>query len=335
MEMKNEYRVAVAAKINLELQVDKLLPNQQMHEIKTLFWRIGLYDDVVIRLNASTSSLVARVDLRPTSLPISLNISGDRYAVAMTPTDDRNLVVQAIDFLTHRIYDQEIPDYLKDGVHIELTKRIPVQAGLGGGSADCAGALNAMAALINELSCGDVQITEDTLLDIADDLGADVPFLLLPKKLGDFAYGTGFGNELAPADAPNYIKQFSHIGLVVAKEGLSTADVYSQFDKMDKLNLQEMLRIPNDLQQPALKLYPEIADIEHIAMNALNAEQVDTNFSTHEFAPEYNRVFITGSGPTWVVLCRTLAEWETVQRALDGHNQIRQFITIENQHHQL
>jgi 4-diphosphocytidyl-2-C-methyl-D-erythritol kinase len=145
---------------------------------------------------------------------------------------------------------------------LELTidKRIPVAAGLGGGSADAAAALR----LANELAGG--PLTGEELLRLAADLGSDVPSQLDPRH----ALVQGVGEQVEPVELPPLIAV-----LVPDPEGLSTATVYAELDriggaryKLDPEPLRGLAEAPaaelaagpeNDLQAAALSLRPELA----------------------------------------------------------------------------
>jgi 4-diphosphocytidyl-2-C-methyl-D-erythritol kinase len=145
---------------------------------------------------------------------------------------------------------------------LELTidKRIPVAAGLGGGSADAAAALR----LANELAGG--PLTGEELLRLAADLGSDVPSQLDPRH----ALVQGIGEQVEPVELPPLIAV-----LVPDAEGVSTATVYAELDRIggarDKLDpepLRGLAEAPaaelaagleNDLQAAALSLRPELA----------------------------------------------------------------------------
>jgi 4-diphosphocytidyl-2-C-methyl-D-erythritol kinase len=145
---------------------------------------------------------------------------------------------------------------------LELTidKRIPVAAGLGGGSADAAAALR----IANELAGGPLATQE--LLRLAADLGSDVPSQLDPRH----ALVQGVGEQVEPLDLPRLTAL-----LVPDSEGLSTATVYAEFDRMGGARAQldpERLRtlaaagpaelaagLSNDLEPAALSLRPTLA----------------------------------------------------------------------------
>ena len=132
-------------------------------------------------------SLVAFVDLADTveARPgdrLSLEVTGPGSAALAAEAD--NLVLKAARLLAERA---GVPPLAA----LSLVKRIPVAAGLGGGSADAAAALRVLAELWR------LALPEDTLFDIAGRLGADVPMCLA----GRTALATGIGDRLQPAPA--------------------------------------------------------------------------------------------------------------------------------------
>lgn len=165
--MKNEgrkLRVRAYAKINLGLEVLGRRPDG-LHEIRTVLQTIDLAD--TLTLEASE-----RIILRCRGIEVQPD----------------NLILQAAYLLKERAGVEE-------GCAIECIKRIPVAAGLGGGSADAAATL-----------CGLVQLwtlrhDPDTLSDLAGGLGADVPFFLR----GGTALASGTGRQLQPLEpAPRH-----------------------------------------------------------------------------------------------------------------------------------
>src|SRR5690606_28308559 len=99
------------------------------------------------------------------------------------------------------------------GVHLRIHKRIPVTGGMGGGSADAAGALVACDALWG------TGLAREELLELGAQLGSDVPFAIV----GGTAIGTGRGEQLSPALATGTFEWV----LVLADFGLSTPEVYA------------------------------------------------------------------------------------------------------------
>jgi 4-diphosphocytidyl-2-C-methyl-D-erythritol kinase len=141
-------------------------------------------------------------------------------------------------------------------VHIELVKKIPVAAGLGGGSSDAAGTLLAL----NELTGSPLDTR--ALHGLAAELGADVPFFLEPGP----AVGRGIGTLLSPLDLPPYWYVLLNPGVAI-----STAWVYSQLDlnalaragaplpeAWDGEHPEEW--VANDLETVTLRRYPELRE---------------------------------------------------------------------------
>lgn len=182
-------RVAAHAKINLLLRILAAEANG-MHQLETVFALLELSDEVVVRRVASGVALrVDGPDLGPT---------------------DENLAVRA----ARAVLDATGNRF---GVEIELTKRIPVQAGLGGGSSDGAATLHA----VNMLAGGAVPAAE--LLQFAARLGADVAFFASGAALA-LAWGKGerlFRLPALPA-APALV--------AVPRVAVRTADAYRWWD---------------------------------------------------------------------------------------------------------
>ncbi len=142
-------------------------------------------------------------------------------------------------------------------VHIELVKKIPVAAGLGGGSSDAANTLLAL----NELTGN--PLDGATLHELAAELGADVPFFLRPGP----AVGRGIGTILSSLDLPPYWYVLLNPGLAI-----STSWVYGQLD-LDALAKTGALLptawdgehpenwVANDLETVTLNRYPELREL--------------------------------------------------------------------------
>jgi 4-diphosphocytidyl-2-C-methyl-D-erythritol kinase len=164
-------------------------------------------------------------------------------------------------------------------MRIEIDKRTPVAAGLGGGSADAAAALR----LASRVS----PVADDVLSEIAAGLGADVPSQLHPGV----SLGTGAGDHVTPRDP-----LAEHAFLVIPQPVLlSTADVYREADRIGLPRPNEELEalrarleggldgslMINDLEPAAVSLCPQIAEALDAARHT-GAEQV----------------MVSGSGPT-------------------------------------
>jgi 4-diphosphocytidyl-2-C-methyl-D-erythritol kinase len=185
-------------------------------------------------------------------------------------------------------------------LRVQIDKRIPVAAGLGGGSADAAAALRAGNAIAGE------PLTGGELRALGARIGADVPSQIEPRH----ALVTGAGERVEPVDLPEMA-----LVLVPAAEGLSTAEVYAEADRipstrahLDSQAVRALAAAPlaalargmeNDLEAAALSLRPELTRTlaELSEVGALAA-------------------LISGSGPTAFGVFPTVAEAESAAEAL-------------------
>jgi 4-diphosphocytidyl-2-C-methyl-D-erythritol kinase len=174
--------------------------------------------------------------------------------MAGLPLDRSNLVWRAAAVLWRAL---RRPGEPRDVV-IQLEKRIPLQSGLGGGSADAAAALMGLACLWK------VNVRPSQLTDLAVTLGADVPFFLA----GGTALGLGRGDEIYPlADLPRH-----WVVLLIPGFGVSTGDAFGWYND-DREQGEVMRREPqyvpgpwpsraaqmiNDLEAPIARHHPEI-----------------------------------------------------------------------------
>ena len=131
------------AKINLGLYVLGRR-DDGFHELATVFHRVDLYDTLQFE---STDG--------------AITLTCDRDDI---PTDSGNLCVRAAELLLRDRRDR--------GVHMDLRKRIPSGAGLGGGSSNAAAVLRALPGLLG------LHVTDEQLAAMAAELGSDVPFFL-------------------------------------------------------------------------------------------------------------------------------------------------------------
>jgi 4-diphosphocytidyl-2-C-methyl-D-erythritol kinase len=178
-------RVRAFAKINLDLRVLYRRPDE-FHELRSIFQTISLADDLAITF---TPARRTRLTVQST-----IDIPGNLILRAAERCLDGMRISAKLDF--------------------HLTKRIPMGAGLGGGSSDAAAVLLALPVLAGR------SIPMDALLPMAADLGSDVPFFLI----GGTAAGMGRGTELYPLpDFP------TRTGVVVAPGlHIATVEAYRQ-----------------------------------------------------------------------------------------------------------
>ncbi len=174
------------AKINLGLVVGPVRPDGK-HEVMTVLERIGLSDTI---------------ELEATSATHGITVEGFEDTIVRA-------ALAAFDEATEA----------RSGWHVRIDKRIPVAAGLGGGSADAAAALR----LANETSVN--RLADEALHELAAAVGADVPFFLRDGP----HLATGDGSELAPVALPHDVPAV--IVLPHDETKHSTAAVYARFDE--------------------------------------------------------------------------------------------------------
>ena len=170
---------------------------------------------------------------------LALDIVGD-FAAGPAPGED-NLVLRAGRALRERCR-------VAAGARLTLDKRLPVAAGLGGGSADAAAALRLLTRWW-ELAAEDAD-----LLDIAASLGADVPACLLSRPMR----GDGRGDVLTSFDDAGLAG--TPVLLVNPRVPLSTAAVFAAWDGVDRGPLGDWRDGRNDLAPAAIALVPEIGE---------------------------------------------------------------------------
>ena len=186
----------VPAKVNLQLAVGPARPDGY-HDLVTVYHAVSLFDEVTVA--------PAEHD--------SVTVTGE--GADEVPADSGNLAARAVAALLAAV-GPGVRD--SPGVAIRIRKRIPVAAGLAGGSGDAAAALVAC----NEL--WRAGLSQHDLCEIAATLGSDVGFALI----GGTAVGTGRGEQVTPAltaGAYHWVLAFAH-------GGLATGEVYAAADRL-------------------------------------------------------------------------------------------------------
>ncbi len=226
--------VRAYAKINLDLRVLGIRADR-FHELRTVFQAISVHDTITCV---------------PREGPFAIEC-----AAAGVPLDGSNLIWRAAEALWRSL---RRGGPVRD-VGVRLDKQIPLQAGLGGGSADAAATLVALARVWR------VPVRPAQLTDVAATLGADVPFFLA----GGTALGLGRGDEIYPlADLPRH-----WVLLLVPGFGVSSREAYDWYDAERDLGRGALAREPqhvpgpwpsraaqmiNDLEAAIARHHPEI-----------------------------------------------------------------------------
>lgn len=229
------------AKINPVLNVVQKLDNGY-HSLEMIMQTVNLFDTIIISKTFTNN--------------ITLNTN-----VYWLPTDNKNLVYKVAKYLKEE-YN------IRYGIKITLLKSIPICAGLAGGSSDCATTLIGIRNLFN------LKISNNKLLQIGKDFGADVPFCI---KRGTYL-AKGIGEELTP------LNPFPHCYILIAKPpvNISTASI---FQNLDLSNIREKPDIEktiyyiknqdiegiskslcNVLESVSIPLYPIIQDIKEVML---------------------------------------------------------------------
>lgn len=209
-------------------------------------------------------------DIDMVTLPITLHdvlemeqlIS--RHGIFIT-SDDPSLICDEGNLAFKALKAMEDNFSFSKGYRIQIYKRIPMNAGLGGGSADAAGIIRAICKLYN------MDAHDPKIIKVARSIGSDVPFCLLNKP----ARVLGTGENIIPLDS----KLDYHVIIIKPHKGLSTKDVYEKYDTIpeeerehpDISALIEAIKIgdeqkmfknmKNGLYKPASLLCPVISGI--------------------------------------------------------------------------
>lgn len=225
------------AKINLGLNVVERRADGY-HNIETVFFPVPLTDALELHRMDDGFPSAVDCDLKVTNM----NIAG---------CEQDNLVVRAYKLLA--------ADFKLPRVHVHLHKGIPTQAGMGGGSSDCA----AMISLLNEsFSLG---LGIDEMESYAVKLGADCPFFITSRP----AYAEGIGEKLQPIDLQ---LEGWHLGVVRPDIPVPTKEAYARIKPTPTVKkCREIVMQPvetwreelvNDFEKSVFAIHPEIGSIK-------------------------------------------------------------------------
>jgi len=223
------------AKVNLCLEIlnrDK----SGFHEIKTIFYQVDLYDELIFFDNDN----------------FELNCNNPQV-----PTDQNNLIYKAYRLLKDTFK-------INKSIRVELTKNIPLEAGLGGGSSNAAATLKAL----NQL--WELNITNNQLRELGAHIGMDVPFFIE----GGIALGTHFGELITPINS----KLKLNLLLIKPKFSINTCQAYSNLNftfpkperninncrkALESGDLDLLIKsMHNDFEESLLPKYPKIQEIK-------------------------------------------------------------------------
>jgi 4-diphosphocytidyl-2-C-methyl-D-erythritol kinase len=235
--MTDTLHLESSAKVNLRLEILKKREDGY-HEVRTILQKISLHDTLLFSLKMGRG--------------ISIKTSHPHL-----PTGKNNLVYQAAQSVLKR------SDY-KGGFLIEIKKKIPLGAGLGGGSSNAAMTLKALNQLLR------LDLSKKELMEMGAGIGADVPFFFLEGA----AIGSGIGERLVKIRLPVlwYV-------LIYPNFEVSTRWAYQNFvltKRQFHINLHKFTNAPhdisrglrNDLEEVVSKEYPEIGVMKKMLCSA-------------------------------------------------------------------
>lgn len=301
-EMK-EIKVSSFAKINFSIDVTDVLDNG-MHLVDMVMHQIAFHDDVTVQYIPEDGCANGE---------FQIELKTNRHYL---PTDERNLAYKAAALMVEE-YGSELPG---GRLYIDLFKRIPVAAGMAGGSGNGAAVLHALNAI------WELDLSLEKLCQLSSRLGSDIPFCImgqakmnyhLPSKVRrdilatSCARATGTGIEMEPL--PSVKKN-----LVIAKPaiGVSTKEVYQGIDhcvineRPDNDLLIEAIKTQNDelfyaqcinvLECYTLDAYPKVKALKDCISEDNRAE----------------KVLMSGSGPTVFAVYEQLSDAKSVCQML-------------------
>ena len=262
-------RVKAWAKVNLALDIVGRRPDGY-HDLETVMHRIDLADDVEVVRGSDLTGAGDRAVGRACTPVITVTVAGvANLDVSGVPCDRGNVAFRAAQAFLECLG-------LSESVSISIQKRIPVGAGLGGGSADAAAVLVAMNQLWGRPH------GREKLMAIGASIGADVPFCLMNHDLaGNHADGSapvhaalaeGIGDRLAP------LPGLRGVGLLLATPGfaVSTSDAYAMWDARFVQGAQYEVRDagePDAVQPPARPTARGLAEV--LSLTRSRAECAD------------------------------------------------------------
>ena len=244
-------------KINLSLDVLGRRANGY-HDVSMVMQTVDLYDVITLRKLSDRDGIILTTD------------------VDNIPLDEGNIVYKAIKLIKEE-YGIDI------GVSADIKKRLPVAAGMGGGSADAAAALRGMNTLF------ELGLKSERLEELGVRLGADVPFLIK----GGIALAEGIGEKLTALPA------FPECSLVIVNPNVSvsTKEVYEAFDSLTEVVHPDIKKLTDSLGKE------DLGYIVKLLGNVLE----DVTIKKHGIIDEIKRLLVengavfsmmTGSGPT-------------------------------------
>lgn len=260
-QLKDSLTFISPAKINLFLRILGRRPDGY-HELASLFQAIDLHDTLTFTL-ADTDHLDC--------------------SSSIIPTDRSNLIWKAVDLFRRKTG-------LPFAIHIDLEKRIPIEAGLGGGSSNAATTLWAVNELLGRPA------SEDQLTQWSGEIGSDIPFFFSSGT----AYCTGRGEIVKslshlsrPTRQPDGADEF--IWIVKPQQGLSTPQVYGRLD-LPALEPRDPLVALTEFANGTPYYFNDLEEAAFVSMPSLRL------FKQHLLDSGFEFVMLSGSGSSFVCI---------------------------------
>lgn len=267
------------AKINLGLNIVEKR-NDGYHNLQTVFLPVQLCDALEIKTMSEKF---------PSDMNCDLKVSGD----GICSNEADNLVVKA--------YNMLAADYEMPRIHAHLYKRIPSQAGLGGGSSDAAFMLKLLDQRFR-INAGNAELEK-----YAARLGADCPFFINAEP----AYAEGIGEILSPVEITNNTLSGYTLVIVKPQVSVSTKEAFAGITpRMPEVSCREIVAMPieqwkglltNDFEESVFAQHPELHDIKN---------------KLYEAGAAYAQM--SGSGSSIFGIFKTAPDNASIQNAFGG-----------------
>lgn len=220
-------------KINLKLKILGLREDGY-HLLDMLMQEISLYDELTITKNNIENKHNDKINTT-------------RHKRNLCPLDDNNLIIKAAKLMC-KTYNLPF-----DELHFEFNKKIPIAAGLGGGSSDCASTIKQ----INKLFS--LNLSNAKMSKLALKLGADAPFFIEGGLKKCSGIGEIIENYTSPTPLPKYVLIATPNVYIQTPKMFKAYDIMKQNNTFTKLKYKSDFE--NDLSFPAIKEYPIIEKI--------------------------------------------------------------------------
>jgi len=286
MSTMHQIELKARAKINLTLDVLGKRPDGY-HDVEMIMQSINLYDHITIR------------KMRAPGIKLKTNLK-------WLPEDGKNLAYKAAQLMTETYS-------IKDGILIELQKRIPVAAGLAGGSSDAAAVFVGLNALFN------LNIPKKELMGLGVRLGADIPYCILRGT----ALARGIGEKLTK------LPPMPFCYLVIAKPSInvSTAYIYKNL-KLNELSLRpDTKKVIEGIEKGDLNL---IAKNLGNVLESVTIKEYPAIDRIKQTMVEYGALgaLMSGSGPSVYGIFEEKKQAQAVSKELKLHNKAKDvFVT--------